>query len=454
MVLLRVEHLEQGRRGVPAEVHRHLVDLVEQEHRVERPGLLHHLDDLAREGADVGAPVAANLGLVADPAQRQPDELAVRGARDRLGQGGLADAGRAGQRENGAARLPHQAADGQELEDAVLDLLETVVVLVEDALRAPEVAPLAAPLEPGHGNQPVQVVARDRGLRRHRRHRLEPLELLGRLLLDLARHLALVDLLAKLVDLVAAVLLPTQLLLDRLHLLVEVVLLLRLLHLLLHARLDAAVHLELVDLDLENAGDAHETLERGDDLQEILLLLDAHDQVRGDGVGQLARVVHAHGGDHRVVLQGVRQLDVLLEERDDPAHRAFDVAVLLRRPRQHLGDDAVEALVLLPLHRARAIDALDEHLDVAVRQLQALDDVGDATHGEDVARARIVLGRILLGRQEDPLVLCQRVLERPRRRGTPDDERHHHVGKDDDVPEGHDRQRFVDFHVIRPFRRA
>ena len=109
MVLLRVEHLEQRRRGVPAEVHRHLVDLVEQEDRVERSGLLHHLDDLAREGADVGAPVAANLGLVADPTQRQPDELAVRGAGDRLGQGGLADSRRAGQRENGAARLPHQA---------------------------------------------------------------------------------------------------------------------------------------------------------------------------------------------------------------------------------------------------------------------------------------------------------------------------------------------------------
>jgi hypothetical protein len=34
VVLLGVEHLEQRRRRVAAEVHRHLVDFVEQEHRV------------------------------------------------------------------------------------------------------------------------------------------------------------------------------------------------------------------------------------------------------------------------------------------------------------------------------------------------------------------------------------------------------------------------------------
>ena len=34
VVLLRVEHLEQRRRGVAAEVGAELVDLVEQEHRI------------------------------------------------------------------------------------------------------------------------------------------------------------------------------------------------------------------------------------------------------------------------------------------------------------------------------------------------------------------------------------------------------------------------------------
>ena len=135
VVLLGIEHLEERRRRVAAEVHRHLVDFVEQEDRVERSGLLHHLDDLAGERADVGAAVAADLGFVAHAAERQAHELAVHRARDRLGERGLADARRADERENRRLRLLDQRAHGEELEDALLDLLEPVVVFVEDRLR-------------------------------------------------------------------------------------------------------------------------------------------------------------------------------------------------------------------------------------------------------------------------------------------------------------------------------
>ena len=92
VVLLGVEDLEEGGRGVAPEVHGHLVHLVEEEDGVAGPRLLHHLDDLAGEGADVGAPVAADLGLVPHPTQGQAHELAVRAAGDGLGEGGLAHA--------------------------------------------------------------------------------------------------------------------------------------------------------------------------------------------------------------------------------------------------------------------------------------------------------------------------------------------------------------------------
>ena len=127
----------------------------------------------------------------------------------------------------------------------------------------------------------------------------------------------------------------------------------------------------------------------------------------------LPGIVHAHGGDHRVVVQVVRQLDVLLEERDDAAHHG------LRRRRAVsaffgiiFDRDAVEALVFLPLDGARALDALDQHLDVAVGQLQALDDVRHAAHRVDVVRLRIVDRRVVLRGEEDPLVLHERMLER------------------------------------------
>ncbi len=68
-VLFRVEHLEQGRGGIAAKVSAHLVDFVEHEDWILRPGLAQVLDDLARHGTDVGAAVAADLRLVAHPAQ-------------------------------------------------------------------------------------------------------------------------------------------------------------------------------------------------------------------------------------------------------------------------------------------------------------------------------------------------------------------------------------------------
>jgi hypothetical protein len=84
VVLRRVEHLEQGGRRVAAPVGADLVDLVEEDHRVHRPGIPQGTDQPARQGADVRAPVAADLGLVAHAAQRHADELPAEGTCDRL----------------------------------------------------------------------------------------------------------------------------------------------------------------------------------------------------------------------------------------------------------------------------------------------------------------------------------------------------------------------------------
>src|SRR5439155_14596342 len=118
-------------------------------------------DDLAGEGADVRAPMTADLRFVAHAAKRQPHELAVHRAGDRFGQRRLADAGRAGEGEDGRLRLLDQRADGEELEDALLDLLEPVMILVQDLLGALQVAALAALLVPRLRDLPVEFIARN-----------------------------------------------------------------------------------------------------------------------------------------------------------------------------------------------------------------------------------------------------------------------------------------------------
>ena len=146
VVLRRVEHLEQGRGRVAPVVAAELVDLVEQHDRVHRPGFTDRPHDASRQRADIGATVAADLGLVTHATERHPDELASQRPGDGLAERRLADARRADQREHGpgpatahdseAASLA-AAADGEVLEHAVLHVLEAVVVGVQDFAGAP-----------------------------------------------------------------------------------------------------------------------------------------------------------------------------------------------------------------------------------------------------------------------------------------------------------------------------
>src|SRR3972149_10706670 len=91
-VLLWIQHLEQRRRGIPSKISRHLIDLIHQKDRIAGAGLLHDLDDLPRERADIGATMAPNLRLIPDSPQGDPDKLPSRRPGDGTAQGSLANA--------------------------------------------------------------------------------------------------------------------------------------------------------------------------------------------------------------------------------------------------------------------------------------------------------------------------------------------------------------------------
>ncbi len=109
--------------------------------------------------ADVRAAVPADLGLVAHAADRDALELAAQRLGDRLPERGLADAGRPDEAEDRPVQVVLQLAHGEELEDAVLDLLEVVVVAVEDLARVLEVEVVLARRVPGQRQDPVEVRA-------------------------------------------------------------------------------------------------------------------------------------------------------------------------------------------------------------------------------------------------------------------------------------------------------
>ena len=79
--------------------------------------------------------MTADLRLVAHAAEGGAREVAPHRARDRAAEGRLADAGRPDEAEDRRLRLGRELAHREELEDAVLHLLEVVVVGVEHLAR-------------------------------------------------------------------------------------------------------------------------------------------------------------------------------------------------------------------------------------------------------------------------------------------------------------------------------
>ena len=129
VVLLRVEHLEQRRRRIAAEVFPDLVDLVDHDQRVVHADLDVAGDELPGHRADVGLAMAADLRLVGHAADGHAHELASERVGDRRAEGGLADAGRSGEAEDRSLEIALELEHGQELEHALLHLLQAVMPL-------------------------------------------------------------------------------------------------------------------------------------------------------------------------------------------------------------------------------------------------------------------------------------------------------------------------------------
>ena len=83
--------------------------------------------------------MAPDLGLIVYAAERDAHEVAAGRLRDRLAERGLADARRTDQAQDRPGQLVGALLDGEIFDDALLDLLEPVMVVVEDLLGVDEI---------------------------------------------------------------------------------------------------------------------------------------------------------------------------------------------------------------------------------------------------------------------------------------------------------------------------
>jgi hypothetical protein len=108
--------------------------------------------------------------------------------------------GRSDEAEDRPLHVRLELEHAQVVEDAILHLLQAVVVVVEDFLRLVQIDLGARTARPGQRSQPLDVVAHQRGIGGHGRHAREPVQLLESLFLDVVGHSGGFNLLPQLVD--------------------------------------------------------------------------------------------------------------------------------------------------------------------------------------------------------------------------------------------------------------
>ena len=442
VVLLRVQHLEQGRRGVAAPVRAHLVDLVHKEDRVAALGFLHALQYAPGHGGHVGAPVPADLGFVAHAAQRHPHEIAAHRVRYGAGDGGLAYAGRADEAEYGAFQLLGKLADGQVFQHALLRLLEAEVLLVQDLLGGCQVYLVLGLGRPGQGGQPVQIGAADGRFGGERHHLGEARQFLLGGGLGFLGHLRRLDALLHLVDLFREIVLLVQLLLYRLHLLVKVILFLGLLDLRLDAAVDLLLDVEYLDFLGQEFYQLLQALPGVLGLQDVLAVGQAEHGIRRDSVGQLRRVVQLLEEGRGVERYPGAELHIGLEDLPGVAHEGDKLRALLYRFLRVLHQGLEESLALAEseLEHARAAPALEENPHGPVGHLEGLGNSAYHAVGIKVFGGGVVNVRLFLGQRQDELAGREAGFYGRHGLGAVDGEGERHVGEHHDVPDRYSGQ--------------
>src|SRR5690606_15447925 len=136
------------------------------------------LHDVAGKRADVRAAVTAYFGLVMHATETHASELHAQRARDALTKRGLTDARRAHEAQDRAATLRIELAHGEVLDDASLDLLQAIVILVEHLAGMLDLDRLLVELGPRQLHHPIQPGAQHRVFGARIRHAFEALQFL------------------------------------------------------------------------------------------------------------------------------------------------------------------------------------------------------------------------------------------------------------------------------------
>ena len=134
LVLYGIQHLQHGAGRVTPKIAGHLIDLIQQEDGVLRTRLLDMVQNRARDGADIGAAVSADLRLIPSPAQAPPAEFTAHGMCNGARNAGFSRTRRADKAEDRPFDVLFLLANGQVLHDALFHLIQAEMLIIQRAL--------------------------------------------------------------------------------------------------------------------------------------------------------------------------------------------------------------------------------------------------------------------------------------------------------------------------------
>ena len=137
------------------------------------------------------------------------------------------------------------------------------------------------------------------------------------------------------------------------------------------------------------------------------------------------------------------ELGIAFELVDDRAHQRRGIDAVVNGIGDRLDRCHHGLAVIVERLKLGALLAFDQHADGAVGQLEQLQNGRDHAGIVQIVADRIVLARIELGDEKNFLIGFHRRFERGDRSLAPDEQRHDHVRKDDDVPQGQKGKRLV-----------
>ena len=155
--------------------------------------------------------------------------------------------------------------------------------------------------------------------------------------------------------------------------------------------------------------------------------------MRRHRVGKLGIVGDLADRGDRLLGNLLVELHIALELGHHRPHQGLDLVGVGDDVGHDLGPGFEEFLARREAIQPGALGALDQHLDGAVGQLQQLQNGRKRADAVELVGGRVVIGRVALRHEKNPLILAHHLLQRANGLLAADEQRHDHMREYDDV---------------------